>query len=174
MLSLAIIGSMIACKQENVVQTVISATDFKLLSARDNKGVAAKVSNQVWYSSTTAGTDYLAIRGGISPDELTLVASGSLSTSTTKKDKITLFIKSATAIGTYDIGGNTQNNGNYSTVDSKGNLINYATDATRKGTVKITVYDTKTKLLSGTFSFQAISPSGTIELQEGEFQNVPF
>ena len=74
--------------------------EFKLLTSRDNKGVAAKINDQVWYSSTASGRDYYAVRGGVNPNELTVFAAGNIGTSPTQRaDRITLFVSSVTAVG---------------------------------------------------------------------------
>jgi len=173
LLSILAFGS---CTKNSVTEEVNPvALEFKLLTSRDSKGVAAKINNKVWYSSTASGRDFYAVRGGINPNELTLIASGNFSSQTAQSvDRITIFVSSVTALGTYNLGGNTANNGIYTVLDSEGNLINYTTDATRKGTIQITTYDLQNKLISGFFTFQAVSATGEIEIKEGEFQNVPF
>ena len=140
---------------------------FQLLSLTDNKGFAARINNQVFFSLATPKTDYYAASGGINPKELTLFAS----INTT--DRITIFLNSATAVGSYDLGGTTLNTATYTTlIDS--NLLNYSTDLTRKGSVQITTYDVANGFVSGFFNFQAVSKTGEIEIKEGEFANVPF
>ena len=162
-------------KQDAVVETPVEQPQFKLLASRDNKGVAAKVNSQVWYSLTTAVTDYSALQGGINPAELTLIASGGLEgQSASRANRITIFMNSVTAVGTYNLGGTNASYAVYTTQAADGSLLNYKTDATRTGTFQVTTYDTQEKVISGFFSFQATTTAGSVEVKEGEFQNVPL
>ncbi len=168
--------AMLSCqKQEAVTDPPVVEPQFKLLTSRDNKGMAAKVNSQVWYSQTAAGTDYYAVQGGINPTELTLIATGGLDgQAASRANRITIFINSVSAVGTYNLGGTSSSYAVYTTLATDGSLLNYKTDASRTGTVQVTTYDTQKKIISGFFSFQATTTAGTVEVKEGEFQNVPL
>ncbi len=139
------------------------------------KGVSARINNQAWQSATEqSATDkaYYAVRGGSNPNELTIIGFGAFSgmSSAAKTDRITLFLTSASGIGTYPLSAGSQAIYTATT----GALVNYATDATRTGTVTITNYDLAKGVVSGTFSFSATTGSAIITVTDGQFTNVPF
>jgi Family of unknown function (DUF6252) len=140
------------------------------------KGVSARINNQVWQSAaeqTTTDKAYYAVRGGINPNELTIIGFGAFSSvsNAAKTDRITIFLNSVTGIGTYLI---TAGNQAVYTATATGTLVHYATDATRTGTVKITKYDLTNGLVSGTFTFSAVAGSTVVSVTDGQFTDVPF
>lgn len=139
------------------------------------KGVSARINNQVWQSATeqTATTkNYYAVRGGINPNELTIIGFGAFASvsNAAKTDRITLFLTSVAGPGTYPLLAGSQAIYTATT----GALTNYATDATRTGTVTVTKYDLTNGLVSGTFAFTAVSGSATVSVTDGQFTDVPF
>ncbi len=139
------------------------------------KGVSARINNQVWQSVTeqaTTAKDYYAIRGGINPNELTIIGFGAFAGAgnAAKTDRITLFLISVSGPGSYPMSSGSQ--AIYTATN--GALTNYITDATRTGTVKITKYDLTNGLVSGTFTFSAVAGSTVVAVTDGQFTDVPF
>lgn len=140
------------------------------------QGVSARINNQVWQSvteQTATAKDYYAIRGGINPNELTIIGFGAFSSvsNAAKTDRITLFLANVSGNGTYPLSGGSQ--AVYTAISTAG-LINYMTDATRTGTATVTKYDLKNGLVSGTFAFTAAAGSATVTVTDGQFTDVPF
>ena len=120
-----------------------------------------------------ANKAYYAVRGGASTNELTIIGFGAFSgvANAVKTDRVTLFLSSVSSIGTYQLTSASQA---IYTTNTTGGLVNYATDASRTGTVTITKYDLTNGLVSGTFTFSAVSGSAVIAVTEGQFTDVPF
>ncbi len=140
------------------------------------KGVSARINNQVWQTATEqTATDkaYYAVRGGANPNELTVIGFGAFSSvsNAPKTDRITLFLGSVSGPGTYSL---TSANQAIYTTNTTSDLVNYATDATRTGTVTITKYDLIGGLVSGTFTFSAVGGSAVVTVSDGQFTDVPF
>lgn len=142
------------------------------------KGVSARINNQAWQTATEqTATDkaYYAVRGGANPNELTIIGFGAFSgvNNAAKTDRITLFLGSVSGPGTYSL--TSANQAIYTTNTTSG-LVNYATDATRTGTVTITKYDLISGLVSGTFTFtfSAVGGSAVVTVSDGQFTDVPF
>jgi|GEM_PF-1699699 len=82
---------------------------------------------------------------------------------------------SATSTGKYTLGGSGGNSGVYGTSSPS---TSYATTGTSPytGTLLISVYNSSTKTISGTFSFEAQEKSpgttGTVKITGGSFSNV--
>jgi hypothetical protein len=171
----------ISCKKENTEPSVSTDlvggnTGFKAQITMDN---ASKKSWQtasaiVGTTSPVAGVDYFANRGGINPEELTLMSFGKFTDDPSgDSGRLTIFLSGVTNIGTYKIGGSSTSYAVLTFVN--GNVLeNYSTDQNDQGSVVISKYDTQNSIISGTFSFQAISGSKTINVDNGVFADVPF
>lgn len=158
------------CKKSD---PMVIDTETKTLLDPNEKGVALQVNNRSWFSDTTANA-FFATRGGINPDELTLIAVGGFADQVILIDRITVFLSSVTNVGTLNLGGATNNSANFTTADATGNLLMYNTDSTHTGTITITEYDEPNNKISGVFDFAAVSSMGAIELKSGIFQDVPL
>jgi hypothetical protein len=169
LLSVLLLASGCQSASNNLAPTTTATTTSQ-------KGVSARINNQVWQSATEqTATDkaYYALRGGINPNELTVIGFGAFSgvANAVKTDRITLFLSSVSGPGTYQL--TTANQAIYTT-NTTGGLVHYATDATRTGTVKITKYDLTNGLISGTFTFSAVAGSTVVAVTDGQFTDVPF
>lgn len=155
--------------------------------ALDSKGFRAKVitstsDNKNWrtvsansnQATAVGGIDYFANRGGINPDELTLMSFGKFTDDTSSNTgRLTVFIGSVTDTGTFNFDGINANNAVLSIYDGN-NLEHYSSDVNNQGSVIITKYDTINKSISGTFSFKLVSIGKIIKVENGVFTDIPF
>ena len=171
----------LSCKKENTETSVSTDlvggnTGFKAQITMDNasKKNWQTASVNVGTTSPVAGVDYFANRGGINPDELTLMSFGEFTDDPSDvSGRLSIFLSSVTDTGTYKIGGTSTSYAVLTFVN--GNVMeNYGTDQNDKGSVVISKYDTQNSIISGTFSFQAISGSNIISVDNGIFVDVPF
>ena len=170
-----------SCKKENVVSEAasnpvaksigFSARVFRSGSANKNWRTTSASSNQ---ATPIGGVDYFANRGGINPDELTLMSFGKFTDDTSSNiGRLTIFIESVTDTGTFSIDGTNANNAVLS-ISNGNNLEHYASDIDNQGAVVITKYDAINKVVSGTFSFQLVASGNVIAVEDGVFTDVPF
>lgn len=170
-----------SCKKES------TSTNPASNIAVDSIGFRAKVItsssvNKKWRTTaansnqTTAvgGIDYFAIRGGINPDELTLMSFGKFTDDTSSNTgRLTIFIGGVTNTGTFNVDGINANNAVLSIFDGN-NLEHYTSDINNQGSIIITKYDTTNKSISGTFSFKLVSNGKIIKVENGVFTDIPF
>lgn len=170
-----------SCKKEN------STIKPPSILASDSLGFSAKVitSNSVnknWRTTSSnsnqvaavAGVDYFANRGGINPDELTLMSFGKFTDdSSSNIGRLTIFIKNVSDTGTYYINGSNPNNAVLSVSNGIG-LENFTSGINHQGYVVVTKYDTIRNVISGTFVFQLASSGNIIQVENGAFTDVPF
>lgn len=170
-----------SCNKEN------SSTKPTPIIAIDSIGFSAKVImassvNKNWRTTSAnsnqakavGGIDYFAIRGGINPDELTLVSFGKFTDDTSSNaGRLTIFIGSVTDTGTFYIDGNNANKVVLSILNGN-NLENYFSDINNQGSVIITKYDKINKTISGTFNFKLVSNGNIIKVENGIFTDIPF
>ncbi len=124
--------------------------------------------------SPVGGIDFFANRGGINPDELTLMSFGKFTDDTSSNiGRLTIFIGSVINTGTFNIDGANLNNAVLSIFDGN-NLEHYTSDINNQGSVIITKYDTINKYISGTFSFKLGSKGNIIKVENGVFTDIPF
>ena len=119
-----------------------------------------------------SGIDYFAIRGGINPNELTLMSFGKFTDDQSDVvGRITIFIDNVSDTGSF-----TLDNNNHAVLSLVSNnaLEHYTTDSTNVGLLNVTNYNTVNNTISGNFRFQAASSSSAINLQNGTFIDVPF
>ncbi len=159
------------------------AADF----ASDSIGFSAKVIinssvNKNWKSTSSnsnqakavGGIDYFANRGGISPDELTLMSFGKFTDDTSSNTgRLTIFLKSITDTGMFNIDGINSNYAVLSLLDGN-NLEHYSSDINNQGYVNITKYDIINKIISGNFKFKLMSNGRIISVDNGIFTDIPF
>lgn len=146
-----------------------------VVTTATQKGVSARINSQIWQTTaeqSTSGKAYYANRGGINPNELTIIGFGSFVgvSNPTSSDRITISLTNAPGVGTYQLAAD--NKAVYTA--TSGSLTNYGTDAARTGTVTITKYDLANGLLSGNFTFSAAAGSALITVTDGQFIDVPF
>jgi hypothetical protein len=119
-----------------------------------------------------SGVDYFANRGGLNPNELTLMSFGKFTDDQSDLvGRITIFINNVSDTGSF-----TLDNNNYAVLSiiSGATLKHYATDVDNKGVLNVTNYNTVNNTISGNFRFQAVSDSNAINLQNGTFIDIPF
>ena len=170
-----------SCKKENTITKPASNL------AVDNIGFSAKVIksgsiNKNWRTTSAnsnqakavGGIDYFANRGGINPDELTLMSFGKFTDdNSSNAGRLTIFIGNVIDTGTFNIDGINSNNAVLSLLNGN-NLEHYSSDINNQGSVIISKYDTINKTMSGTFKFKLVSNGNIIKVENGVFTDIPF
>lgn len=126
-------------------------------------------------SPAISGIDYFAVRGGIDPNELTLMSFGKFTDApAANPGRLTIYLKSVKDTGTYVLGGSSANYAVLSTLNEVGEIINYNTDNNKTGMIIISNLNVISNTISGKFSFQATNNSSGINIKNGSFTDVPF
>ena len=172
-----------ACTKEKAENTIVTnnqvdnSTAFKaqIMIANTTKSwKSAPAITTLTVSNAVAGIDYFANRGGINPNELTLISFGKFTDDTAANaGRLTLFLNSVNKTGIYEIGRTTPNYGVISILNG-GNLENYSTNQNKFGSVIISKYDTVNNIISGTFTFNALFETKELSISNGSFTNIPF
>jgi hypothetical protein len=161
-----------------------TSTESKINGITFNSGVTATINDEKWEVGSKSDSSvlpsgekmYYATYGGTNEKTMLLFATGKFEGfEGATFGKLGIVLQGFKGVGDYNLGvynGDGESGGTFSVGFEDGTYSLYFTDQSSSGIAKITAFDRNNLLISGEFSFTAVSAEGILTVKDGVFKDV--